>query len=92
MPEPRRTCILVELTDGSLRGFDYPDEESAKTWYSECREEWNAGRNVVFYMRRPRFGPSSEMHDGNEVAHLEVTTRDDASRRGAECRDAVIFG
>jgi hypothetical protein len=85
-------CILVEFVDGSFRAFDYPDEDSAQRWYDECRSEWNAGRNVVFYLRPTRFGLSSEMHDGGLVAHLELTTREVAEAQGAECLSALIFG
>jgi hypothetical protein len=87
----RLSCILVALTDGSLRAFDYPDEQSAESWYRESREEWNAGRTVVFYVRW-RGSTSTERYGGDEVAHLEITTRDNAEARGAECQDALIFG
>jgi hypothetical protein len=89
--EPRRTCILVEFTDGSFRAYDYPDEDSAVRSYDECRGEWNAGRNLVVYLR-PRGFSSSGVHRGDEVAHLELTTPDDAKGRGVECQQAVIFG
>ena len=55
-------CILVELTDGSLRAYAYPDQESAEISYRECREEWNAGHNLIFYLRRADGGSSSEIH------------------------------
>lgn len=90
----RRTCILIELTDGSVRAFKYPDEEMAATWYEECRGEWNAGRTIIFNLRRSsvnRFAPSTEMHDGDGVSHLGLTTPAEAERRGAMLRDAVIF-
>lgn len=87
-----RNCILVELTDGSIRAFVYPDEESAARWYEECRTEWNEERNLIFYRRSSRFGPSHEMYEGDNVAHLELTTPEIAAERGAESRAAVTFG
>ena len=90
--QPPRSCIFVELTDGTLQAFNYPDPESAEKSYRECREEWNAGRNVIFYLRRTRYGRPSALYYGDEVAHLELTTREDAAKRGADCQDAVVFG
>jgi hypothetical protein len=45
--ERRRTCIVVAFVDGSLRAYDFLDEDSAARWYGECGQEWNAGRSVV---------------------------------------------
>jgi hypothetical protein len=91
--DDRRTCILVELTDGTARAYEFPDEQSAATWYAECRSEWNAGRTVVFTLRPAhRFSPTSAMHRGDDVAHLELTTADAATARGVECSPAVILG
>jgi hypothetical protein len=90
-----KTCILVELTDRSLCAYNYPDEESAASWHSECRQEWNFGRTLIFNLRGSsvnRFMPDHEMHDGDEVTHLALTTLEDAQKRGAICRDAVVFG
>lgn len=87
----RGSCILVELTTGPVYGFDYPDEETAEGWYQECRNEWNEGRNVVFYWRS-RHGTATAIHDADDVAHLEVTTREDAEGRGAVCVTAVTYG
>jgi hypothetical protein len=88
---PVVNCIVVELTDGSVRAYSYPDEESAEAWYRECRAEWNAGRNLIFYFRRTH-GPSSEMHFADNVAHLELASGDSVKSRGVESREAVIFG
>jgi hypothetical protein len=91
--ERRRTCIVVAFVDDSLRAYDFLDEDSAARWYGECGQEWNAGRSVVFYLRPARrLGGSSVMHSGDEVAHLELTTPEDAQARGVECSPAVIFG
>ena len=85
-------CIIVEFTDGTARAYAYPDEESAKNWYRECRQEWNAGRDLIFYLPPTRRGPLNEIHVGDDVAHLELATRDSVEAREIECRAAVIFG
>jgi hypothetical protein len=84
-------CIVLELTDGTLLAYGYPDEESAATWYQECRQEWNAGRNLIFYLPPRRHAQSNEMHTGDDVAHIELTTRESVEQRGIEYREAVIF-
>ncbi|MDX6453852.1 MAG: hypothetical protein QOH16_3901 [Gaiellaceae bacterium] len=85
-------CILVELTDGNLQAYAYPDEETAATWYRECRDEWNEGRNVIFHLPQRAHGPSTVMHFPDDVAHLELTTREALGTRGVEYREAVTFG
>jgi hypothetical protein len=39
-----------------------------------------------------RFAPSSVEYGGDEIAHLELTSRSDAERRAADVRSAIIFG
>jgi hypothetical protein len=90
-----KACILVELVDGSMDAYDYPDEESAESWYVECRQEWNAERTVLFNLRtnsQNRFSPLVARYDSDQVSHLELTTRKDAEGRGALRRDAVLLG
>jgi hypothetical protein len=84
-------CILVELTDGSIRAYAYPDDESAESWYRECRAEWNAGRNLIFYLR-PGYGASYAMHAGDSVTHLELEALAHVKDRGIDYREAVVFG
>jgi hypothetical protein len=91
----RRSCILVELIDGSIHAFSYPDEQSARTHLEESRAEWNAGRSLVFNLARSstnRFSPSNVEYPGDEVAHLELTTREDAEGRAIDLRTALVFG
>jgi hypothetical protein len=52
-----RTCVVVELVDGSLHAYVYPDKAIAESVYDECREEWNAGRTLVFNLRRQTVHP-----------------------------------
>lgn len=88
-----KRCVLVETVDGSLHAYRYPDEQAAADTYDLCRADWNSGGRLLFYLaRRTRFTPSQAIIDGNEVAHLELTTPDDAEERGAVCRDAYVFG
>jgi hypothetical protein len=90
-----RSCILVELIDGSTHGFAYPDEASAQAHFQECRTEWNAGRYLIFRVARSstnRFSPPVVEYHGDDVAHLELTTRDDADGRAIDVRSAVVFG
>jgi hypothetical protein len=86
------SCVLIELTNGDLKAFQFYDTDLAKRCWRECREEWNAGRNLVIYLRKTRCGPPSVMYHGDEVAHLELASREDATQRGAICKDAVVFG
>jgi hypothetical protein len=92
---PPRSCILVELVDGTLDAFAYPDEESAQAHLRECRAEWNAGQSLIFNLTRSstnRFSPSNIEYPGDSVAHLELVTREDANTRGVDVRSAVVFG
>ena len=84
-------CIVVELTDGSIEAYAYPDDESAAAWFGECRTEWNAGRNLIFYLR-PGYAGSYVMRHGDSVAHLELASLDDVKTRGVDFREAIIFG
>ena len=84
--EERQTCVFVELTSGDLSAFDFYDRQLAEQSYSESRTEWNEGRSVVFYLRA---GGMAQYTD-EQVAHLELTSREDAETRGAFCFDAVI--
>lgn len=89
------SCILVELTDASLWAFSYPDEESARAHFNECRSEWNAGRTLIFYLARNstnRFAPPVVEFLGDEVAHIELTSREEAERRNVDVRRAVVHG
>lgn len=87
-----RTCIVVELTDGSFRAFAFPSEDIAAAWYQECRAEWNEARNLVFHVRSRR-GPSvPTILDGDTVAHLELASHEDVDARGIRCSSAVTFG
>lgn len=85
-------CIVVELTDGSLRAYVYPDEESARSWHAECHEEWNKGRNLIFHFPKGSYRGLNEIHSGDEVAHLRLATRESVTAANIDHRDAMIFG
>lgn len=87
-----RNCIVIELADGTMRAFAYPDEDSAAKSYSECRRDWNAGGVLLFYLRPVRGNTPTVTYPGDNVSHLERTTRRDAEVRGIECLSAVIVG
>ena len=78
-----------------MHAFSYLDEESAEGQFRECRAEWNEGRSLMFHLARSstnRFVPPCIDYLGDEVAHIELTSREDAERREVDIRRAVTLG
>jgi hypothetical protein len=52
------------------------------------RTEWNAGRNLIFYLR-PGSGGSYVMRHRESVTHLELASLDDVKTRGVDFRETI---
>lgn len=90
-PDVRPTCILLELVNGTLRCFDFQDENLAATWYERCRDDWRADRAIVVSMRPgATFSSGSYSFPGRGVVRLEIVTRRAALELGARCVTAAI--
>jgi len=89
-PEMRRTCILAELANGSLRCFDFQDENLAAGWYQRCRDDWRSERPIMIPTRRaPSLQPNHTFPAGG-VVRLDISTPKDAMQAGAKIIPAVI--
>jgi hypothetical protein len=84
-------CVVIELTSGARVAYSYPDAATASVVFEESRSEWNAGRNLVFYVRGPR-GGTHALHPADDVAHLELAARASLKASGIEYREAFTFG
>jgi hypothetical protein len=89
-PEMRRTCILIELANGSLRCFDFQDENLAAGWYQRCRDEWRAERPIMIPTRRAPSLQPNHTFPARGVIRLEISTPKDAMQAGAKIIPAVI--
>lgn len=86
------TCIMVEMVNGTLRCFDFQDENLAAHWYEKCCDDWHAERPIVISTRPG--GPSlrSEPYTfpAKGVLRIEITTRQVASDLGVKIISANI--
>jgi hypothetical protein len=87
----RPTCLLVELVNGTLRCFDFQDEDLAAHWHEKCLEDWRSDRPVVISMRpSPSLQSEPYRFPSRGVAGLEITTRQLATDLEVEIVTAVI--
>lgn len=83
--------MLVELGDGSLRGYEYRDPEIAAGVHRACSRRLDAGQPLVFKLRGEVFGASQDAFEPAEVASISVASREVAQARGAWCRKAFAL-
>jgi hypothetical protein len=87
----RPTCLLIELVNGTLRCFDFQDENLAAEWYENCLDNWRSDQSVIVSMRP---GPSLKSEPyafpSAGIAHLEITTRQLATDLEINCITATI--
>jgi hypothetical protein len=89
-PEMRRTCILIELVNSTLRCFDFQDENLAASWHQRCRDDWRAERPIMIPVRRAASLQPNHTFPARGVVRLEITTPRDALQSGAKIIPARI--